>query len=391
MVWAAPESELQAWWAKGHWISKKLQTLQGDTIRLVQNGTFNSGEGPDFFNAAIHHQELLLLGDIEIHNKASDWFHHGHQNHRLYQNLLLHVVWVWDLPHPPVGLPYVIELSTQNTLKAPQPRISEKYAPEFNPLCVHRLNEVPNEVIALTLNLQWALRIQTKWNQIISQSGPYASPDELVYFSLMRAIGMPYNTEPMEWLAKQLPWEEILKVKAAKSGLLPYFLGLSDYLEPTSGFKAVFSLWAFQNRKSSLLPIPFKKGNSRRAVQPKALLSLASKFWEKFQSPSSSLLEVNPDEALWQMTKIKGLGKERAMVLYMNGIAPLVYGIKGINALKELQAWPLENNRYTRHWLKAGMPLSHLPDGQAALQLYRKECAGFRCLQCPIGQFLLNR
>ncbi len=391
-VFSGPEFELQAWWAKGLWVSKFLQTLQGDTIQLIHNGTFNSGEGPDFFNAAILHDNHLLHGDIEIHNRASDWFRHLHDHHPLYKNLLLHVVWVWDLPQPPVGLPFVIELSGQHNLQNPKLKNLARFSPEFNPLCSHRLNDIPAGIIQATLNKQWELRLISKWEILTSKLDVRLNhPDSLLYFSLMRAIGVPFNSEPMEWLATQLPWEQVQKIQASKGNLLHYYQGLSDFLEPQSVQKAGFFLWAFQNRKTNLLPIPFKKGNSRRAVQPKALLSLASKIWLRFPNPADNLLKVTPDSAIKELTKIKGLGKERALILYINGIAPLVYKFKGINALKELNRWPIENNRYTRFWIASGMPLFNLQDGQAALQLYQKECAAFKCLQCPIGQHLLNR
>ncbi|MEI5617399.1 DUF2851 family protein, partial [Streptomyces brasiliscabiei] len=36
---------------------------------------------------------ITLVGNIEIHVKASDWYKHKHQEDPLYQPIILHVVW----------------------------------------------------------------------------------------------------------------------------------------------------------------------------------------------------------------------------------------------------------------------------------------------------------
>src|SRR6218665_919774 len=73
-----------------------LRTVSGNKITLLKTGTRNNDAGPDFFNAQIRVNEIVLAGNIEIHLKTSDWLKHKHQHDKNYDNLILHVVYEHD-------------------------------------------------------------------------------------------------------------------------------------------------------------------------------------------------------------------------------------------------------------------------------------------------------
>ena len=55
----------------------EMRTNKGELIDVIDPGLHNSNAGPDFFNAKIKIDGMLWVGNIEIHDKASDWFLHG--------------------------------------------------------------------------------------------------------------------------------------------------------------------------------------------------------------------------------------------------------------------------------------------------------------------------
>lgn len=385
------ELGLQLWWEKGLFISKSLKTLQGNRIILRHPGQLNLGEGPDFFNAIIESEGLIMQGAVEIHIKASDWYRHKHQNHKLYQNLLLHVVWVWDLAFPPNAFPWVIELSTHP--EKPTLIQLQRLGKSKNRAlpCQAALPTISMAAKKQALEEHWKKRLNLKWSYFKDHPKLVKTDaHSLVYISIMRALGMPYNTEPMEWLAFELPYAEASKYFKSPNYLLLLYLGLCEYVPNISTSQAAFQFWAFQNRRDFHLPIPFKSGRNRRPTQPKAILSVAANLWNHFPEPGNSLLEASPNQAIKMLKQVKGLGKERAEALYINGLAPLIFGLKGIEALKDLTQWPTENNYFTRFWNGIGLPLQSITEGQASISLLKNACKHSLCLQCSIGQEALG-
>ena len=113
----------------------------------------------------------------------------------------------------------------------------------------------------------------------------------------------------------------------------------------------------------------------------------ASAYWDthyRFEIPS------NP--------KPKHLGESTADVLMINAVVPLLfcYGKchKDENycekALRFLEAIPAEDNSIIRHFAACGMTSTNAMQTQALLHLYNMYCKRKRCLECSIGNILLQ-
>ena len=76
----------------------RMTTNKGETVEVIDPGLHNRNAGPDFFNAKIKVDGMLWVGNVEIHDKASDWFLHGHDKDEAYDNVILHVVGEDDMP-----------------------------------------------------------------------------------------------------------------------------------------------------------------------------------------------------------------------------------------------------------------------------------------------------
>lgn len=86
------EQLFQLIWSELTFDTQNLKTIEGDPVNIISPGQQNQGDGPDFLNGIIAVNDIYLYGDIELHIKAKNWFHHNHQNDSRYNRVVLHVV-----------------------------------------------------------------------------------------------------------------------------------------------------------------------------------------------------------------------------------------------------------------------------------------------------------
>lgn len=70
---------------------QQLKTTSGQDVEVIDPGLHNRNAGPDFFNAKVKIDGTLWVGNVEIHDKSSDWYLHGHEKDDHYNNVVLHV------------------------------------------------------------------------------------------------------------------------------------------------------------------------------------------------------------------------------------------------------------------------------------------------------------
>lgn len=51
-----------------------LTTTDGHAVEVLDPGLHNTNAGPDFFNAKVKINDTVWVGNVEIHDRASDWF-----------------------------------------------------------------------------------------------------------------------------------------------------------------------------------------------------------------------------------------------------------------------------------------------------------------------------
>jgi hypothetical protein len=86
------ERLLQRIWFNKDFHLKDLKTQGGANLEILDPGRWNDHEGPDFREAILRIDGRERVGDVEIHFRAADWFHHGHDSDRNYEKVVLHVV-----------------------------------------------------------------------------------------------------------------------------------------------------------------------------------------------------------------------------------------------------------------------------------------------------------
>src|SRR3979411_634585 len=87
------ELEVQALWFEQLYRST-LTTDDGRTVEVIQPGFWNHGSGPDFTRTALRfskdgRQEDVVVGNVEVHLRPTDWNAHGHHTAPAYDGTIL--------------------------------------------------------------------------------------------------------------------------------------------------------------------------------------------------------------------------------------------------------------------------------------------------------------
>ncbi|MBO6522219.1 MAG: DUF2851 family protein [Balneolaceae bacterium] len=86
------EDILQWIWEEQFFDLRRLKTSEGSEIQILDPGTLNKTDGPDFLNARIRIDGMLWVGAVELHLQAKGWEQHGHNHDEKYNQVVLHVV-----------------------------------------------------------------------------------------------------------------------------------------------------------------------------------------------------------------------------------------------------------------------------------------------------------
>ena len=79
-------------WKEQLFSSSNLSSEEGNQITILEIGQYNHHAGPDFFNCQLKIDDIIWVGNVEIHIRSSDWYKHQHHQDLAYDNVILHVV-----------------------------------------------------------------------------------------------------------------------------------------------------------------------------------------------------------------------------------------------------------------------------------------------------------
>jgi hypothetical protein len=95
---AGSEAAFAGWWAGGRVVGHDLPTHDGRTVRVLFTGRTGGNAGPDFRDAVLLMDGTRLVGDVELHLRAANWYSHQHQRDPRYDGVVLHVVASGTMP-----------------------------------------------------------------------------------------------------------------------------------------------------------------------------------------------------------------------------------------------------------------------------------------------------
>ncbi|KGN67197.1 DUF2851 family protein [Porphyromonas sp. COT-239 OH1446] len=408
------------------WASRQYTSLDlvGEaapaTIEVIDPGTHNVHAGPDFFNAKVKINNILWVGDVEVHRSAGQWFEHGHHRDPLYRSVILHVVEYADtsttdqggrrLPTCVIGVPEELRERAEYLVA------SSSLLP-----CSPLLGRVSEHSIREWLHSLALERMERRVEQIAELYQSYSDPREVGYLLLMRYFGFSLNNDTMEALARSLPYRVVEaeqdRLVALEAALLGQ-AGLLDEVLDDDRRRQLVREYARLRQDYGLRPIDARRwlrAKIRPANQPLSrLLQLASIF-HLHRDLAQECLYIRDIDQLSRLLSLhkpsrRGsssdqesspslrLGKQSLSMLFINVIVP--YQIEYARrtgqvpsfevARHSLEELPPESNRHTRLFDQEGIHAANALGSQGMIELRTSYCLPRKCLFCRWGRELLS-
>lgn len=208
------EEHIQFIWKYGLFTSHKMKTSEGETLEIIQLGSANSHQGPDFLNAAIRIDGTTLYGSIEIHIDERGWYEHKHHTDPRYNNVILHVVLFEthqiasnsnDAKIPTLNLtPYIVENTLRNLTQLMQSKSAIPCQSCYTlPTYIH-IEQFKSRIFAERILRKsfWLKEL------ILANQQNY---EEAFYHALLAGFGMPVNKETFLNIARSIPQKLLAK------------------------------------------------------------------------------------------------------------------------------------------------------------------------------------
>ena len=197
-------------WLAGGWPPGYPIATDGRRLQVVYPGRRGHGPGPDLRDAIVALPDgSLLKGDVELHNRSSDWGAHGHAADERYAGVVLHVVWRDDLAvpveRPSLGTPPT--LTTVALCQQPERLLFDRLAAAPSEERYHEwLRELPPPERAALLERLGDERLAARAARIGADLHALG-PDEALHRALLDALGFSQNRRPFGQLAELVPAE----------------------------------------------------------------------------------------------------------------------------------------------------------------------------------------
>lgn len=406
---------------------QELRTTDGQRVEVIDTGLPNADAGPDFFNAKLKLDGMLWVGNVEIHDQASQWMKHGHQTDEAYDNVILHVVSQADCTvcrRDGSPIPQLVLTCPDDVAR----RYDELRRADVYPPCYTILSSLPRLTVHSWLSALQVERFERKARDIRARLDACQNHWEDVFFiTLARNYGFGLNSDAFEAWAKRLPFRAVDKHRDDLFQVEAFFFGQAGLLdeEPADADDYYLRLqkeFRYLQRKFELPPsLPVGQWRFLRLRPgnfPHVRLAQLASLYHTHRSLFSQVMEAETPEAAkkflstatsayWEQhftfrrtspKKEKRVGGNALNLMLINTVIPFLYAY-GLHkaddvlcdrATRFLESLRAENNYITRMWEGAGLPVSTAADSQALIQLQKEYCDRKDCLRCRFGYEFLK-
>ncbi|MBQ4386007.1 MAG: DUF2851 family protein [Prevotella sp.] len=429
------EQLLHYCWKHKMWPMQGLETTDGRPVEVLDPGLHNNNAGPDFFNAKVKIGDTVWVGCVEIHDRSSHWYHHGHHQDANYNNVVLHVVGEADRDVQTLEGVYI----PQVCLTVP-PSIRDNYEEllrtDSYPPC-YRI--IPN-LTTLTIH-SWMAALQTERleqkttaiEERVRQAN--GSWEDAYFVTLARNYGFGINGDAFEEWARHIPLSAVGKHRDNLFQIEAIFMGQAGLLEleavpkryqrdaSNEGYFArLRNEYQYLAHKFSMQPMDYKRWRFLRLRPqnfPHIRISQLANLYYQQKAGLSQLIECQDTVSLserlytqvtpyWEthytfgsesVRNAKHLSPSSINVLIINTCVPMLFAYgnhtsrdelcdRAFSFLEQLEA---EQNHIIRMWKECGLDVQSAGDSQALIQLKKEYCDRKNCLRCRIGYEYLKK
>ena len=404
---------------------KELKTTTGQQVEVIDTGLANTDTGPGFFNAKLKLDGVLWIGNIEIHERSSDWFKHGHHADAGYNSVILHIASEIDMeisrsngeriPQIQLICPEAVRTNYKELLETASYPPCYRIIPSLPPFTAHswmtalQMERFEQKATLLNERLK---RCQGNW-------------EDAFFITLARNFGFGLNGDAFETWAHRLPFRAVDKHRNDLFQIEAIFFGQAGILEDSDGDGYYLRLkkeYTYLQHKFGLIPMDaslWRFLRLRPANFPHIRIAQLACLYHRAYGLLSRIMETETLQGVRDILKggtseywlthytfggsspsrQKSLSNTSLDLLIINTVVTFLYAYglhKGNRVLcaragsflEELKA---ENNYITRMWEQCGMKASNAADSQALIQLKKEYCDKKKCLYCRIGYEYLKR
>lgn len=393
-----------------------LRTVHGELVEILKVGFLNDYDGPDFSDARLRIDGLEWAGTVEIHQLDTEWLAHGHQNDKRYNSVILHVVWeLKNEESVPEGVPCLV-------LK---PYVDQKLLRNYSQLmhsqgqlpCAYGLASIESIHKSYVLDDKLYTRLRRKAVVLTQVLNDFQNNwQQLFFYLLAMALGKKANKKPMSQLVDKLKLDVLAKHSDSPLAIEAMILGTAGLLDADdtrcAELKKEFEFWQAKYQIKPMSGLEWNFSKTRGSGKPYLALSILASCvsllhqvddLKKLNSQDLLLLHVSH---YWQ--EFNSFGQKSAKKhrvtnrliehLEINLVVPFL-GVMGNyyqqddyfeQAYSILESKPMENNTIVKKLLSHGFLISDASSSQGGIELYNEYCLKKRCLDCRIGQLLIQ-
>ena len=419
------EKLLQYIWQFQYFNKSDLVTTGGESLQVMHCGNLNTNQGPDFLQGKIKINKTLWAGNIELHINASDWNLHKHHHDENYNNVILHVVWNYDMEIKDASGNIIPALELKNLVSK---ILLNRYEAFMNANTFIPCQSQIHTINPLTF-INWKQRIlverlENKSSNIFKflQENNFHW-EETFWWLIARNFGIKINSDAFENIARSIPIATLAKHKNQIHQIEALLFGQAGLLEKDfdedypAMLKKEYKFYAAKYKlkpiRQSLLFLRMRPSNfpTIRLAQLAMLIHKSEHLFSKIKESNSlheikNLLNVTAND-YWHYHyifdessdyKIKKLGEQMINNILINTVVPILfsYGFhqnehqykdKAIKWLEEIMA---EKNAITKGFEALLLTNKTAADSQSFIQLKNEYCNNRRCLECAVGNALLR-
>lgn len=422
------EDFLQYLWKHKKFDFTKLKTTRKEDLVLQNVGIHNTDNpGPDFFNALLIIDCQKWAGNVEVHNKSSDWYAHNHENDSAYDNVILHVVWEDDVDvfrkdNSIIPMLQIKDYIDEDLLVRYKKLFLDNRQKWIR--CEKKLPEISRFILSNWQERLYLERLEQK-SIFIQKIVKDSSNDwEATLFKLLgKNFGLKVNGDAFLSLTNSIDFSIIRKCSKDPIKLEALLFGQAGFLENdietlyASNLKNEYSFLKnkFQLNNDGVLPFYFFR--LRPSNFPTIRLSQFAMLYFKTPQLFNEVVRAKDIGELYNLFGVytssfwenhytfdkeskarkKKITKSFMDLLLINTIIPLKFMYArsiGKNTEEEMldliSQISYEKNTIIDKFKNLKVPVESAMHSQALIQLKNKYCDKKACLKCAIGNKLLN-